>query len=467
MKVLTKDLSTGLNTAIASVDLTAAGFMTTANVYSSIGIDLSTQGSKPANVAKGLWLNTSNELRFYNGASDYVLAHSSTALAGDVTGTLGATVVGDDTHNHTASTLTLGAISTLSDVNPAISPTNNQVLTWDDGNSRWDAAAPSGGGIADPGTKAANDVLQYTGAAWDAKGAASGDRLTGTIYGTSLDMSTEVAVGTYLKVQSNRLRLGDQGAGAPTGPADGDIFFNNSGLQVVDTGAKVIAHSGTALAGDVTGTLGATVVAKLQGYAVQTGAPVSGDLLEWDGSATWAHVASLKRVAANQTAAAPSVDIQDGGAQVMKIHDGGIVDLPKQSGCSAYRSAAWNLPDDSWTKIPFDAELFDIQSEFDISAGNHKFTATKAGYYLVIASFSLNLVDGDILSIIIKLNGSDVAQEADLASGSATWSIGVSAVIYMTATQYIEIYGLQNSGGVDRALWVGAAHTRLNIMKLA
>lgn len=60
-------------------------------------------------------------------------------LVGDVTGPISATVVGDDSHAHTSTTLTLGSIKTLSDVWSSMTPTNDQVLYWDNGNSRWDA----------------------------------------------------------------------------------------------------------------------------------------------------------------------------------------------------------------------------------------------------------------------------------------------------------------------------------------
>jgi len=172
MKILAKDLSDGQNKAVTNVDVTTAGLVTTANVFSGLGLDLTTQSSKPANVGQGLWLNNSNELRFYDGSSDYEVAHSATALVGDVTGTLGATVVGNDSHTHANGTLTGvpgAAIDTtalhsgdstggdLSGTYPtniavdkiqgsqlaaSISPSSGDVLTW--GGSDWDAAAPAG-----------------------------------------------------------------------------------------------------------------------------------------------------------------------------------------------------------------------------------------------------------------------------------------------------------------------------------
>ena len=175
MKLLAKDLSTGVTNALTKIDVDdSTGDMTTLGVVNGIGMELPSQGTRPTNLSKGVWVNTSNELRFYDGASDYEVAHSGTALAGDVTGTLGATVVGDDTHNHSNTTLTgvpgngidTSAIhsgdSTGGDLsgtyptnltvvkiqgNDVLSgtPSDGQVLTWVNANTRWEATDPSGG----------------------------------------------------------------------------------------------------------------------------------------------------------------------------------------------------------------------------------------------------------------------------------------------------------------------------------
>jgi hypothetical protein len=247
--------------------------------------------------------NASDSCRIYgvtsnsNGAADTIgtnwVQDGSQSLAGlsdtDVSSPSGADLLiydGSDSWDNKAlsgdgslaadGTLTVDGIQGRAVASTA--PTDGQVLEWNDTASEWQ---PSGGGIADPGTKVANDILQYTGASWDAKGAASGDRLTGTIYGASADFSTEVAVGSYLKLRTNRFSLGDQGGSAPVGPGDGDMWYNDSGFQVVDGSIYSLLHSGTSFSGDVTGTSGAVSVDKIRGYAVQDHAPEDGEVLKW------------------------------------------------------------------------------------------------------------------------------------------------------------------------------------------
>jgi hypothetical protein len=57
--------------------------------------------------------------------------------------------------------------------------------------------------------------------------------------------------------------------------------------RVTTVGSASINVSGNSVAGDVTGTIGATVVGKLQGRAVATATPAVGDVLAWSG-ADWA-----------------------------------------------------------------------------------------------------------------------------------------------------------------------------------
>lgn len=149
------------------------------------------------------------------------------------------------------------------------------------------------------------------------KAGLSSSRILGNIHFTNIDASTKIQVGSHVSIEGNRIRLGDLGAGSPVGLADGDIFYNASGLQLQDNGnTRTVLHDASSLAGDVTGPLGATVVgndshthgngtlpgvpgagidtsvANLRGYTVQTGAPAAGDILRYSGS-QWEHEAAF------------------------------------------------------------------------------------------------------------------------------------------------------------------------------
>ena len=136
------------------------------------------------------------------------------------------------------------------------------------------------------------DVLVCDGGTgYTARGAGTGDRILDVLYATSLDLGTGLDVGTYLKLRSDRLRLGNQGASTPGTPLEGDAWWNNSGFQIYDGAAsRTFVHSNTSLAGDVTGTPGATVVGKLHGKDVVSGTPTDNDILQYDSSSgDWEH----------------------------------------------------------------------------------------------------------------------------------------------------------------------------------
>ena len=105
--------------------------------------------------------------------------------------------------------ITAQSIENLSDVN-TMTPTDGQVLTWDNANSRWDAASPSGGSYSDSSvdshlntsTATANQVLSWTGSDYDWVAQSGGGG------GASVTISDS----------------------APSSPSAGDLWFESTGL---------------------------------------------------------------------------------------------------------------------------------------------------------------------------------------------------------------------------------------------
>jgi len=107
---------------------------------------------------------------------------------------------------------------------------------------------------------------------------------------------------------------------------------------------------------------------------------------------------------------------------------------------SAYQSSAQAaLTSTTWTKIVFQTEEFDTNSNFD-NVTNYRFTPTVAGYYQVNAAFTIGSA-ATTLAVSIYKNGSA------FKNGTQTNTSGsvcpVSALIYMNgSTDYIEFYAL-------------------------
>ena len=176
--------------------------------------------SQPSGVADGnLWAASSVSGRGYDmffrkGSVNECVILEDYALVGDVTGTPDATLLskiqGDDVY-------------------ASISPSDGDVLTWDNGNSRWDATAPSAGAHAIGGASHTTDSLT---------------NLNSKITGGSLDFTTA--------------------SRPPSGNCSGDLG----------------------------GTYPGPSVNKLRGYGVTAGSPTLKDILQWSGS-SWNHVSGL------------------------------------------------------------------------------------------------------------------------------------------------------------------------------
>lgn len=134
--------------------------------------------------------------------------------------------------------------------------------------------------------------------------------------------------------------------------------------------------------------------------------------------------------------------------KTLEMHDSGIIDLVKQSGCNVYRATSeQTIPTGTVTKVEFNNEKYDIQNEFD-STTNYRFTATKAGKYLITVGLGyIYITDGSRCQIHVKVNGGLVALSQFHASYTELLYIPVSKVIDLAAGDYIEIYAYQDTGG--------------------
>ncbi len=92
-----------------------------------------------------------------------------------------------------------------------------------------------------------------------------------------LDVTNAPGTTTYLSISSS-------GAATFSGTVSASSFNGNATSATSATSATTATNFSGSLAGDVTGTQSATVVGKLQGSAVASSAPVSGDPLVWSGT---------------------------------------------------------------------------------------------------------------------------------------------------------------------------------------
>jgi hypothetical protein len=127
-----------------------------------------------------------------------------------------------------------------------------------------------------------------------------------------------------------------------------------------------------------------------------------------------------------------------------------------------YNNATQSISSAVATKVIFQVEEFDTNSNFDITT-NYRFTPTVAGYYQITASMRLNVVSSRTYAIaMIYKNGSLHSRVAIYGTSNALFSQTSSLVYCNGTTDYVEMYGQSDGtsptvdyGGVGETYFCG------------
>jgi hypothetical protein len=145
-----------------------------------------------------------------------------------------------------------------------------------------------------------------------------------------------------------------------------------------------------------------------------------------------------------------------GGDQIL-IHDDSAGALRKMTrtnfvsglnpAFSAYLSGSLqNINSGSFTKVNFDAELFDTNNNF----ASGKFTPTVAGYYQLNTNILFNGIGSGVIAVVeIYKNGSNYARGNGGYLNNTNGDLELIATTIAFAngtTDYFEVYVYQNSG---------------------
>lgn len=135
------------------------------------------------------------------------------------------------------------------------------------------------------------------------------------------------------------------------------------------------------------------------------------------------------------TSTATELNVTDGCSPVEKV-------LNVQSKCRVWLSSIQqNMTDNTWTKILFVSESYDVGSDFDTT--NSRFVAPVSGYYQVILNVSydsVSIVPDKRYAAGIYVNESLYSVNTQVAAAAAQVSPCASDIVYVAAGQYIEGY---------------------------
>jgi hypothetical protein len=114
---------------------------------------------------------------------------------------------------------------------------------------------------------------------------------------------------------------------------------------------------------------------------------------------------------------------------------------------SAYASGSQTVATSTYTKVQFQTEEFDTNSNYD-NATNYRFTPTVAGYYQTGSNIQFTgSVTG--IQLVLYKNGSAFKTLYAYGGGTGT-NAGSSCLVYCNgSTDYIEIYAYQGSGATQ------------------
>lgn len=213
--------------------------------------------------------------------------------------------------------------------------------------------------------------------------------------------------------------------------------------SVGGTGNKTLTLGGTLVSSDI-------VEVHYLNIVGQTNAPSAGSVTTAtinDTAVTGAKlntdVISAQTELATAPAATDELLVSDAG--VLKRVDVSLVGGDNTPMVSVRKSSSQSISDNTQTKITFDIEDFDTDSAF----ASNKFTVPsgEAGKYLINASYYGfgNNNDEKQFEIAIYKNGASVARNNILHEGQGTSNSGatspqITAILDLSASDYIEIY---------------------------
>ena len=229
--------------------------------------------------------------------------------------------------------------------------------------------------------------------------------------------------------------------GALTGNADTVTGFTPAAGSLTLAGADALTLTTTAATNvtlPTTGTL-ATTSNKLSAFAATTSAELAGVISDETGS-------NALVFANSPTLVTPTISA---------------------SRARAYLTTAVQvIATGTWTKILLNAENYDNLGEFD-STTNYGFTATTAGYYMVSAGANIGTMTADKRVVLsIRRNNVAAAQGGQHASYVQDLAPFVCDIVYLGATDYVELFVYQDSGE-NKNINIGTAHTFMAVHRLS
>ncbi len=136
-------------------------------------------------------------------------------------------------------------------------------------------------------------------------------------------------------------------------------------------------------------------------------------------------------------------------------------------GARMTRSVAQSIPNNTPTKIMFNAEAFDIGDIANPATG--RFTVKKAGMYLITGSWWLSLSgEEQIAEVYIYVNGAPVKKSRSVHGSLGTQDISAETtdVLMLAVNDTVEMYVLQTRGNSNTTYPQSDYQPRMAVIQL-
>ncbi len=119
------------------------------------------------------------------------------------------------------------------------------------------------------------------------------------------------------------------------------------------------------------------------------------------------------------------------------------------NGCRVTSSGNVALANNTLTAVAFDTEVYDNGGCHSTVTNNTRLTAPTSGLYLIVSSAEFAAAVTGARHIYIKVNNTIYVDQAGQNTNSASFTsiLGTTGFYYLTATDYVELFALQDSGG--------------------
>jgi len=134
-------------------------------------------------------------------------------------------------------------------------------------------------------------------------------------------------------------------------------------------------------------------------------------------------------------------------------------------GASAYVTGGQAISNNSATTLIFNTEVYDPNSDYNVSNGTYTVPSGQAGKYLTTGHISLPVTDTNLLGLGIKVNGTAKIFQGDYSGATDTGGTAISLILDLSVSDAVTWY-CHHKAGTSKTTEVSAYGTGMSIQRI-